>query len=109
LGFQRPLCAVKIHGSVSSLGGSKGSSGYQDVIMYFVNLYFMLGLAMLLVVLWDYRRLPKTAARLVKQPGDKTGFSIIVLAVRNLMLMALVAFFLWPLVVVIELSGTGEK
>jgi hypothetical protein len=77
--------------------------------MYIVKIYFILGLAMLFVVLWDYRCLPKTAARLVKQPGDKTGFHLIVLSVRNLVLMALCAFFLWPLVVAMELSGSGEK
>jgi hypothetical protein len=78
-------------------------------MMYFVKIYFILGLAMFFVVLWDYKYLPKTASRLVKQPGDKSGFSLIVLAVRNLMLMTLFSFFLWPLVVVIELSGNREK
>ena len=77
--------------------------------MYFVKIYFILGLAMFFVVLWDYEYLPKTASRLVKQPGDKAGFSAIVLAAQNLMLMALFAFFLWPLVVVLELSGDREK
>jgi hypothetical protein len=77
--------------------------------MYFVKIYFILGLAMLFVVLWDYKYLPNTANRLVKQPGDETGFSLVVLSVRNLMLMALFAFFLWPLVVVLELSGKSEK
>jgi hypothetical protein len=77
--------------------------------MYFIKIYFILGLAMCLVVLWDYKYLPKTANRLVKRPGDKTGFSLVVLAVRNLMLMTLFAFFLWPLVVVIESSGAGKK
>ncbi|MHB1237494.1 MAG: hypothetical protein ACYCY7_08010 [Gallionella sp.] len=77
--------------------------------MYFVKIYFILGLAMFCVVLWDYKYLPKTAKRLVKQPGDKTGFSLVVLAVRNLVLMTLFAFFLWPLIVVLELSGKKEK
>ncbi len=77
--------------------------------MYFVKIYFILGLAMFFVVLWDYKYLPNTAKRLVQQPGDQTGFSLVVLAVRNLMLMTLFAFFLWPLVVLIELSGSGEK
>jgi len=77
--------------------------------MYFVKIYFILGLAMLFVVLWDYKYLPNTASRLVKQPGDETGFSLIVLSVRNLMLMAMFAFFLWPLIVVLELSGKSEK
>jgi hypothetical protein len=76
--------------------------------MYFVKMYFILGLAMIFVVLWDYKYLPKTAKRLVKQPGDISGFPLIVLAVRNLTLMALFAFFLWPLVVVLELSGTKD-
>ncbi len=77
--------------------------------MYFVKIYFMPGLAMLFVVLWDYKSLPNTASRLVKQPGDRAGFSLIVLAVRNLMLMTSFAFFLWPLVVLIELTGNREK
>lgn len=77
--------------------------------MYIAKIYFILGLAMLFVVLWDYRCLPKTATRLVKQPGDKTGFSLIVLSVRNLALMALFGLFFWPLVVAMELSGTGKK
>jgi len=79
-------------------------AGDQSAIMYFVKIYFILGLAMIVVVLWDYKYLPKTANRLVKQAGDKTGFSLIVLSVRNLMLMTLFAFFLWPLVVILELS-----
>ncbi len=77
--------------------------------MYLVNLYFILGLAMCFIALWDYNYLPKTASRLVKQPGDKTGFSLVVLAVRNLILMALFAILLWPIVVVIELSGNRDK
>jgi hypothetical protein len=77
--------------------------------MYLVNIYFILGLAMFFVVLWDYKNLPKTSNRLVKQPGDETGFSLIVLAVRNLILMSLFSFFLWPLVVAMELSEKKEK
>jgi hypothetical protein len=73
--------------------------------MDFVKAYFLLGLAMLFVVLWDFKYLPNTASRLVKQPGDETGFSLILLSVRNLMVMSLFAFFLWPVVVVLELSG----
>ncbi len=81
----------------------------ESIVHYLVKIYFILGLAMFFVVLWDYKYLPMTANRLVKQPGDKAGFSIIVLAVRNLMLMTLFAFFLWPLVVAWELSGNKEK
>ena len=76
--------------------------------MYFIKMYFILGLAMLFVVLWDYKYLPRTAKRLVKPPGDKSGFSLIVLAVRNLSLMALFALLLWPLIVVLELTGTKD-
>ena len=79
-------------------------------IMYFFIIYFIPGLAMFLVVLWDYKYLPKTASRLTKQAGEnESGFSLIVLAVRNLMLMALFAFFLWPVVLVMELSGEKKK
>ena len=77
--------------------------------MYFVKIYFILGLAMFFVALWDYKYLPNTASRMVKPPGDKSGFALVVLSVRNLMVMALFAFFLWPLVVVLELSGKSEK
>jgi hypothetical protein len=78
--------------------------------MYFLMIYLIFGLAMFLVVLWDYKYLPKTARRLTKQAGEnESGFSLIVLAVRNLMLMALFALFLWPVVLVIELSGEKEK
>jgi hypothetical protein len=38
--------------------------------MDFVKAYFLLGLAMLFVVLWDFKYLPNTASRLVKQHGD---------------------------------------
>ena len=74
--------------------------------MDFIKLYFILGLAMLLVVLWDYRFLPKTARRLTK-PADENdaGFALITRAIRNYLVMGLFAFFLWPLVVGIELSG----
>ncbi len=77
--------------------------------MYLVEIYFILGLAMFLVAIWDYKYLPNTAKRLVKQPGDETGFALIALSVRNLSVMAFFSFFLWPIVVVFELSGDGEK
>jgi hypothetical protein len=78
--------------------------------MFFVKIYCILGLAMVLVALWDYKYLPKTANRLIKPPeASVTGFSRITLAVRNLMLMASFAFFLWPVVVAMELFGNKEK
>jgi hypothetical protein len=76
---------------------------------YFLKIYFILGLAMCIVVLWDVNMLPVTAKRLVKPPGERTGFARIVLAVRNLTLMTLFSFFLWPLVVLIELSGRSKR
>jgi hypothetical protein len=79
-------------------------------IMYFFKIYFILGLAMLFVVLWDFKNVPKTASRLTKQAGEnESGFSLITNAIRNLMLMVLFAFFLWPVVVGMELSGGKEK
>lgn len=78
--------------------------------MSLVQLYFIAGLAMFLVVLWDYNKFPATARRLTRQvPGGKSQFSYIALNIRNLTVMALFAFFLWPLVLLMELSGKGEK
>ncbi len=77
--------------------------------MYFINIYFILGLAMLLVVLWDPKNLTKTANRLVKQAENKTGFSPIAQEILKWVVILLVAFFLWPLVVIMELSGKKEK
>lgn len=77
--------------------------------MLFVKIYFILGFAMFLVALWDCKYLPGTSGRLVKKPDGETGFALVVLSVRNLMVMTSVAFFLWPVVVVFELSGAGKK
>jgi len=74
------------------------------------KIYFLLGLAMVLVVLYDYKILPKTANRLTKPAKEgETGFALIVNAIRNMLLMALFAFFLWPVVVWLELRGASEK
>jgi len=78
--------------------------------MSIVQIYFILGLAMFLAVLWDYRKLPVTTHRLTKQPDENvTGFSGIVLEVRNLAVMSLFAFFLWPVVAFWEIAGAKEK
>lgn len=80
--------------------------------MPFGKTYFILGLAMLLVVLWDYHKLPVTAKRLTKQPPPgkpRSQFSRIALDLRNLTVMALFAFFLWPLVVLMELFGKNRE
>jgi len=86
--------------------------------MPLAKIYFILGLAMLLVVVWDYRKLPATARRLTKQQpregaqpssSQPSQFSRIALDVRNLTVMALFAFFLWPVVVVLELLGSKDK
>ena len=72
--------------------------------MGFVKLYFILGLAMFLVASWDFKLLPKTAKRLVKKPSDEKEFALIALSVRNLTVMALFSFFLWPIVLLMELT-----
>jgi hypothetical protein len=79
-------------------------------MMGFIKIYFILGLAMVLVVLWDYKFLPKTAKRLVKPAVENdSGFAPITRSIRNYLLMALFAFFLWPVAVAIELYGGKEK
>ena len=78
--------------------------------MDILKIYFILGLAMVLVVLWDYKCLPKTASRLTKPAGEgESGFALIANAIRNMLVMALFAFFLWPVVVWMELRGVREK
>jgi hypothetical protein len=74
--------------------------------MPLASIYFIPGLAMVLVVLWDYNKLPATASRIVKRPqqGVVSQFSRIALEVRNLTVMALFALLLWPWVVWMELS-----
>jgi Na+/melibiose symporter-like transporter len=75
-----------------------------------MQIYFILGLAMVIVVLWDYKNLPETAKRLTRQSQDKEGsFSIIATEIRNWVVMISFAFFLWPLVVLIELIGKCDK
>lgn len=72
--------------------------------MEVIKAYFILGLAMVLVVMFDYKFLPNTASRLTKPAGEgKTGFPLITNAIRNMLAMALFAFFLWPVVVWMEL------
>jgi hypothetical protein len=78
--------------------------------MNFIEAYFLLGLAMALVVLFDFKILPKTASRLTKPAREgESGFALITNAIRNMLMMALFAFFLWPVVVWIELSGGKGK
>jgi hypothetical protein len=78
--------------------------------MDMLKIYFILGLAMALVVLFDYKFLPKTASRLTKPVGEgESGFALITNAIRNMLVMALFAFFLWPVVVWMELrKGKGK-
>ncbi len=80
-----------------------------NAAMSIVKLYFVCGLAMALVALWDYRKLARTAQRLAR-PAPKTGsqFSKIALDTRNMAVMVLFAFFLWPAVVYMELFGRGR-
>jgi len=86
------------------------STNTQDVSMDILKIYFILGLAMVLVVLFDYKILPKTASRLTKPAGkDESGFALITNAIRNILMMALFAFFLWPVVVWMELRAGKKK
>ena len=78
--------------------------------MSIYKLYFICGAAMALVVLWDYTKLPATARRLGKQtPSSGSQFSKLSLGVRNMVVMALWAFFLGPLVISRELFDKGGK
>jgi len=78
--------------------------------MDLIKIYFILGLAMVLVVLWDYKTLPETARRLTKHAQDKKeNFSRIAEEIRNWAVMVFFAFFLWPMVLLIELFGRKEK
>lgn len=75
-----------------------------------IGLYFSAGLALLFVVMWDYNLLPRTAKRFTRQPQDSASqFSRIALGIRNLGVMALLAFFLWPLVLLLEILGRGKS
>jgi hypothetical protein len=74
--------------------------------MSLTQIYFVLGLAMFLVVLWDYKKLPATAKRLTKQPDENAaGFSRIALDIKNQAIMSLFVFFLWPVAVFWEITG----
>ena len=78
--------------------------------MSLTQIYFVLGLAMFLAILWDYKVLPETARRLTKQPDEnKAGFSRIALESRNFAIMALFVFFLWPMAVFWEITGTKNQ
>jgi hypothetical protein len=78
--------------------------------MFFINIYFFLGIVMVLVVLWDFKTVPKTASRYTKKAVNKeTGFALIVLAIRNLVIMASLAFFLWPAIIWWEVFGNENN
>ena len=48
--------------------------------MFFIQLYLFLSIVMVLVVLWDFKTVPKTAGRFTKKVGEKeTDFALIVL------------------------------
>lgn len=78
--------------------------------MSLTGIYFILGIAMFVVILWDYRKFPMTAKRLTKQ-SDKglTSFAHISLESRNLAVMTFFAIFLWPLVLFWEITGARKK
>ncbi len=81
-----------------------------NAAMSIVKLYFVCGLAMALIALWDYKKLPRTAQRLTRQtPKTGSQFSRIALDTRNMVVMVLFAFFLWPAVVYMELLRKDSK
>jgi hypothetical protein len=78
--------------------------------MFFIQIYLFLGIVMVLVVLWDFKTVPKTASRYIKKAVDKeTGVALIVLAIRNLVIMASLAFFLWPAIIWWEVFGNENN
>jgi hypothetical protein len=65
---------------------------------------------MVLVILLDFKTVPKTASRYTKKAVDKEiEFALIVLAIRNLAIMASLAFFLWPAIIWREIFGNEDK
>ncbi len=74
-----------------------------------VVIYFVLGLAMFLIVLWDYRMLRVTAGRLTRPDENAKDFARIALEIRNLTVMSLFSFFLWPVVLYWEITGAKGK
>jgi len=78
--------------------------------MVFIQIYFFLGIVMVLVVLWDFKTVPKTASRYTKKAVDKeTEFAPIILAIRNLVIMTSLAFFIWPAIIWWEIFGNEDK
>ena len=78
--------------------------------MTLVKIYFIFGIAMFLVFLWDHKNFPTTAKRLTKKSNvDPTNFSHIALESRNLAVMTFYVIFLWPLVVFWEITGAKNK
>jgi hypothetical protein len=78
--------------------------------MLFVQIYFFIGIAMVLVVLWDFKAVPQTANRYTKRAVDReTEFAPIVLAIRNLLIMTSLAFFIWPAIIWWEIFGNEDK
>ena len=75
-----------------------------------IGLYFSAGLALFFVVLWDYNLLSHTARRFTRPvPDGVSQFARLTLGIRNMGVMALLAFFLWPMVLWLEIRGRMEK
>ena len=78
--------------------------------MFLIKIYLFLSIVMVLVVLWDFKTVPKTASRFTKKVGDKeTDLALIVLAIRNLTFMAMLAFFVWPVIIWVETVSDKDK
>jgi hypothetical protein len=78
--------------------------------MLLIELYLFFGFVMALVVLWDFKTVPKTAHLYIKKAeANETGFALIILAIRNLVIMTSLAFFLWPTIIWCEVFGKEVK
>ncbi len=78
--------------------------------MLFIKIYFLISVVMVLTVLWDFKIVPKTARRYTKELADKKSeFAPIVLAIRNLLVMTALAFFIWPAIIWWEIFDNESK
>ncbi len=86
------------------------NSGFHGQPMNFIQIYFFLGSVMVLVVLWDFKTVPKTAKRFVTELTDKDkGFAAITKVIRNMVVMAAFALFAWPVIILWEAFGKDIK
>ncbi len=79
--------------------------------MYYLEIYLIPGLALFLVILWDYKALTEAVNRQTKQledGGSKLPHAVLV--IWNVALFVGHTVLLWPVVVVMEyFASKGEK